>query len=179
MTTTGRESGPVPAAGAAAPEKSLHDPHPGTAGVVVRELLSTEFSGAALVWRDYHETTGNPVTDRIFAVIAEGSIASLARCRYHPGGYEVDGIWTPPDFRKRGYSKLCIAALVEACHNDDLSMYAVRHLTGFYGTFGFVPVAEKDLPAAIRERYTWAAGNLEGAEVQPMVRRAGRGTLFS
>jgi N-acetylglutamate synthase-like GNAT family acetyltransferase len=57
-------------------------------------------------------------------------------------------------------------------------MYAVRHLTAFYASFGFVPIPETDLPPTIRERYTWAAGNLEGAEVQPMVRKAGIGSLF-
>jgi hypothetical protein len=41
-----------------------------------------------------------------------------------------------------------------------------------------VPIPETDLPPTIRERYTWAAGNLEGAEVQPMVRKAGIGSLF-
>ena len=144
----------------------------------VRELSVGEFDTAAAVWKDYHETTGAPASDRIFGVFHEGGLVSLARCRRHPGGIEVDGIWTPPGFRKHGYSRLVVAALVEACHNDDLYMYAVRHLTGFYAGFGFVPIPEKELPPAIRERYTWAAGNLEGAEVQPMVRRAGRGTIF-
>jgi N-acetylglutamate synthase-like GNAT family acetyltransferase len=68
---------------------------------------------------------------------------------------------------------MVVSALVEACHNDDLFMYAVCHLVMFYAGFGFEPVKETDLPPDIRERYTWAAGNLEGAEVQPMRRKAG------
>ncbi len=146
---------------------------------VIRELTGGEFSHAAEVWRDYHETTADPATDRVFGVFLEGTLVSLARCRRHDGGLEVDGIWTPPPHRGYGYSRMLVGALVEACHNENLFMYAVSHLTGFYTRFGFVPIPEKDLPSSIRERYTWAAGNLEGAEVQPMVRKAGTGTIFT
>lgn len=139
----------------------------------VRELKVAEFPLADLVWRDYHDTTGDPTQDRIFAAFSAGTLVSLARCRRHRGGLEVDGVFTPDTFRKRGYSHMVMGALVEACHNDDLYMYAVRHLTGFYSQFGFEPIPESTLPPIIRERYTWAAGNLEGAEVQPMRRKAG------
>lgn len=140
---------------------------------VVRELASAEFPLADAVWREYHETTGNPRTDRIIAVISEGTLVSLARCRRHPDGLEVDGIFTPEQYRKKGYAGLAVGALVEACHNDVLYMHAVRHLTGFYAKYGFGPIPENELPPTIRERYVWAAGNMEGAKVQPMRRNAG------
>ncbi|NMB78584.1 MAG: GNAT family N-acetyltransferase, partial [Methanomicrobiales archaeon] len=143
-----------------------------------RELESEEFPVAAVVWTDYHETTGDPALDRIFGVYCGSDLVSLARCRRHTGGFEVDGIWTPPRYRGQGYSRLAVSALVEACHNENLYMYAVRHLVGFYGSFGFLEIPEKTLPPSIRERYTWAAGNLEGAEVQPMCRKAGTGMLL-
>ena len=146
---------------------------------VVRELREDEFGAAAVVWHDYHETTGDPATDRIFGMFTGSELVSLGRCRRHAGGWEVDGIWTLPQHRGRGYSRHVVGALIEACHNEELYMYAVRHLTGFYGRFGFVSIPEAALPPSIRERYTWAAGNLEGAEVQPMVRKAGSGTIFS
>jgi PAS domain S-box-containing protein len=140
---------------------------------VVRELRADEFPRAREVWLDYHETTADPMQDRVFAAILAGKIVSLARCRHHPDGIEVDGIFTPVTCRSRGYSRLAVRALVEACHNDDLYMHAVKDLTTFYQSFGFEPVTERDLPPTIRERYLWAAGNLEGAEVQPMCRKAG------
>jgi len=140
---------------------------------IVRELRVSEFPLANKVWREYHETTGDPATDRIFVVFFDGEICSVARCRRYPDGLEVDGIFTPDPFRKKGYSRLAVGALVEACHNDNLYMYAVLHLTSFYSQFGFEPIPESSLPLVIRERYTWAAGNLEGAEVQPMRRCAG------
>jgi len=49
-------------------------------------------------------------------------------------------------------------------------MYAVDHLVEFYGTFGFVPIPEKELPVTVRERYSWALGEMKGAEVTPMKR---------
>ncbi|OPY38648.1 MAG: hypothetical protein A4E35_00432 [Methanoregula sp. PtaU1.Bin051] len=160
MNATGRDNNNLPV--------YLDDDLP-----VIRELRSDEFSYANEVWRDYHETTGDPATDRVFAVFTAGRIVSLARCRWHPDGYEVDGIFTPDTFRHRGYSRMAVAALVEACHNEDLYMHSVLHLTGFYTKFGFAPIEEKDLPPTIRDRYTWATGNLEGAEVRPMKRPAG------
>lgn len=149
---------------------------PGPASVpgIVRELRADEFGLADELWKEYHETKGDPGRDRIFAVFSGTVPVSLARCRRHPDGLEVDGIFTPEACRGNGYSRMAVAALAEACHNDDLFMYAVRHLVGFYARFGFEPILETALPATIRERYTWAAGNLEGAEVQPMRRNAGR-----
>ncbi len=141
---------------------------------VVRELRSEEFPLADEVWRDYHGMTADPARDRIFAVFAGGRIVSLARCRRHPdGSMEVDGVFTPEIERGKGYARKVVRALVVACHNDDLYMYAVESLTGLYAEFGFISIPERDLPPPIRERYTWAAGNMEGAEVRPMRRRAG------
>ena len=139
----------------------------------VRELKAEEFPQADRCWVEYHDTTGDPATDRIFAVFLGDTIVSLARCRRHPDGMDVDGIFTPAEHRRKGYSRLAVGALVEACHNDDLYMHAVLHLTGFYAGYGFVLIPEKELPPTIRERYVWAGGNLEGAEVQPMYRKAG------
>jgi GNAT superfamily N-acetyltransferase len=145
----------------------------GSGPLQARELRADEFSLADEIWVDYHETKGDPGTDRIFSVFSGKMPVSLGRCRRHPDGLEVDGIFTPEPFRGKGYSRMVVSALVEACHNDILYMYAVRHLVPFYATFGFEPIPETVLPDTIRERYTWAAGNLEGAEVLPMRRSAG------
>jgi len=147
--------------------------HSAETGPEVREIVPDEFFRADAVWFEYHETRGDPALDRIFAVIRDEQIVSLARCRRHPDGMEVDGIFTPVAYRYNGYSRLAVSALVDACHNDDLFMHAVRDLIPFYRSFGFEIIAERDLPQTIRERYVWAAGNLEGAEVQPMRRKAG------
>lgn len=145
-----------------------------TAEPVVRELRSAEFPLADEVWRDYHGMDGDPARDRVFAVFSAGKIVSLARCRRHPdGSQEVDGVFTPEAYRGRGYARMVVGALVVACHNDDLYMYAVENLTGLYAEFRFMSIPERDLPPGVRERYTWAAGNVEGAEVRPMYRRAG------
>lgn len=154
-------------------QKSPNFSGPGADIPLVRELKPEEFPLAETVWKEYYEATGDPVTDRIFAVLSAGKIVSLARCRRHPDGLEVDEIFTPQEHRKKGYADMVVEALVEACHNDVLYMHAVRSLAGFYEKYGFTAIPEKDLPSTIRERYTWAGGNMEGAEVQPMRRNAG------
>lgn len=146
----------------------------------IRELGSAEFPDANRVWVDYHETIGDPEKDRIFAAFEGGEIVSLARCRDHPdGSSEVDAVFTPEEYRGRGLSRQVVGALVEACYNEELLMYAVQHLKKFYGEFGFVSVPEGALSTSVRERYLWAAGNMEGAEVIPMKRPSGRPALLT
>lgn len=147
--------------------------------VEIRELKSDEFSDANVVWIEYHETKGEPQSDRVFAAFEGDKIVSLARLRRHPDGCEVDAVFTPEPYRGRGLSRQVVGALVEACYNEELTMYAVQHLKKFYSEFGFLPIPEGDLPASVRERYLWAAGNLDGAEVIPMKRLPARPSILT
>jgi len=138
--------------------------------IETRELRSEEFGLAEEIWEDYHGLKADPKTDRIFGVFADGRLVSVARCRRHPDGYEVDGVFTPVRFRGRGYARRAMDALVEACQHDTLYMHAVRNLVDFYGKYGFVSIPESELPPTIRGRYAFALGEMEGANVQPMRR---------
>lgn len=151
---------PVPSA-----DSSLRDLPP-----FARELLSAEFPVANELWVDYHQTRGDPVTDRIFAAFADGIAVSLARCRRHPDGLEVDAVFTPVEHRGHGYAHLTMKALIEACGYESLYMHSVLNLTEFYGKYGFVVIREDELPPTIRQRFAFAGGQLEGANVQPMMR---------
>jgi nucleotide-binding universal stress UspA family protein/GNAT superfamily N-acetyltransferase len=135
-----------------------------------RELSPSEFYMAEKIWFDYHQTKSDPWHDRIFAVFIEDTPVSVARCKRHDDGYEVDGIFTWDEFRKNGYARKAIEALIRECGTSVLYMYAVQHLVDFYTSFGFVPIPEKDLPMTVRERYSWAKGEMKGAEVCPMKR---------
>lgn len=159
------ETGEEPAEGELLSKDELPDMIP-----EVRELKSCEFNKANEIWTDYHNTTGDPWTDRLFGVFLNGRLVSVARCRRRSDGFEVDGVFTPDEYRNKGYANLVVGALVEACHNYDLYMFSVSHLTEFYRRYGFNEIALKELPEGIRERYSWAQGNLEGAGVQPMAR---------
>jgi signal transduction histidine kinase/GNAT superfamily N-acetyltransferase len=139
-------------------------------GVFVRELFSAEFPIAETLWTGYHQTRGDPKTDRIFAVFSQDEAVSVARCRKHPDGFEVDAVFTPENFRGHGYAHAVMRGLVEACGEDTLYMHSVKNLTGFYSHFGFIPIAESELPPSIRERYAWAGGEMDGANVSPMKR---------
>ncbi len=154
---------PVPAPGAGHGVRYSGD-------TVVRELTAAEFPVADALWVDYHNTTGDPAIDRIFAAFADGEAVSLARCRRHPDGLEVDAIFTPARHRGHGYANAAVRGLVEACGHDPLYMHSVLNLTGFYAHYGFVPIPEEELPPTIRARYAWAQGEMEGANVAPMMR---------
>jgi GNAT superfamily N-acetyltransferase len=135
-----------------------------------RELAMSEFYLAEKIWFDYHQTKSDPEHDRIFAVFVENTPVSVARCKRHTDGYEVDGIFTWEEFRGNGYARNALDALIRECGNSVLFMHAVIHLVDFYASSGFVPIPEEELPLTVRERYSWALGNLKGAEVCPMKR---------
>ncbi|MFA5348041.1 MAG: ATP-binding protein [Methanoregula sp.] len=145
-----------------------------SSGTIVRELCSAEFPVAETLWAEYHQTKGDSLTDRIFAGFVAGEVVSVARCRRHPDGFEVDAVFTPAIHRGHGYAHAVIWGLVEACGHEPLYMHSVKDLTGFYDHFGFVIINESELPPTIRERYAWAGGNMEGADVCPMKRSPNR-----
>lgn len=138
--------------------------------IEARELRKDEFPLAEKIWIHYHQQTADPERDRIFGVFVEGSLVSVARRRAHPDGLEVDGVFTPTEYRGRGYAKRTVDALVAACGNETLYMHSTLELVGFYGSFGFVSIPESDLPPTIRARFNFALGDMESANVQPMMR---------
>jgi nucleotide-binding universal stress UspA family protein/GNAT superfamily N-acetyltransferase len=140
--------------------------------VSVRELIRTEFALAEEVWLTYHQQKADPGTDRVFGVFVEGALAAVARCRRHPDGLEVDGVYVPDDYRDRGYARKAVQALVDACGQESLYMHSTLPLARFYSSFGFRQISEDELPRSIRERFNFAEGDLEGANVVPMGRPA-------
>ena len=136
----------------------------------VRELSTGEFYFAEKIWIDYHQTKSDPGTDRIFCVFVEDTPVSVARCKQHPDGYEIDGIFTWKEFRGNGYARKTISALIDKCGDEILYMYAVLPLMNFYSSLGFEPIREHDLPDTIRERYAWAMGDMNAADICPMKR---------
>jgi signal transduction histidine kinase/predicted GNAT family acetyltransferase len=165
---TGRDAPERPFLSAMATTDTREARYPG--GTFVRELSTAEFPVAERLWTDYHQTKGDPRSDRIFAVFSQGEAVSVARCRKHPDGFEVDAVFTPSLHRGHGYAHAVMGGLVEACGHDTLFMHSVKNLTGFYSHFGFVTIPESELPPSIRERYAWAEGEMEGANVSPMKR---------
>ncbi|NTW92318.1 MAG: GNAT family N-acetyltransferase, partial [Methanoregulaceae archaeon] len=110
-----------------------------------------------------------------FGVFVEGTLVCLARCRRHPGGSEVDGVFTLEEFRGRGYAKEVMEILVAACGREPLYMHSTLQLTEFYGGFGFQGISEQELPPDIRARFDFAMGEMQGSNVQPMMRPADPG----
>lgn len=147
-----------------------------TLTTTTRELEVSEFPLAEEVWRFYHQQKADLGSDRIFGVFLEKMLVAAARCRRHPDGLEVDAVFVPIEFRSHGYARMAVAALVDACGSEPLYMHATLELVDFYGTFGFVPIPENELPLEIKKRFDFALGDLEGANVRPMRRLPPPGT---
>ena len=140
--------------------------------VIVKELMKAEFRLAEQVWMSYHQQKVDPDTDRIFGVFVEGALAAIARCRRHPDGLEVDGVYVPDDYRDRGYARKAVQVLIDACGSEPLYMHSTLALVKFYSSFGFEPIPESALPRSIKERFNFAEGEMKGANVSPMKRPA-------
>ncbi|KUG20669.1 MAG: GNAT family N-acetyltransferase [Methanomicrobiaceae archaeon] len=138
--------------------------------VDVRELAPEEFPLAEELWLGYHQQKADLQSDRIFGVFLENHPVSVARCKRHPDGLEVDGVFTPEEFRGRGFARKAVEALIAGCGNETLYMHSTLELVSFYETFGFKKIRERDMPRSIRSRFGFALGEMKGANVQPMKR---------
>jgi nucleotide-binding universal stress UspA family protein/GNAT superfamily N-acetyltransferase len=136
----------------------------------VRELRHDEFPLVEEIWEHYHGQKTDPATDRIFGVFIDDDLSAVARCRRHPDGLEVDGVFVPEEFRNKGYARKAVQVLVETCGSDVMYMHSTLELVAFYRTFGFVPIPESELPPTIRDRFAFSLGELEGSNVRPMKR---------
>ena len=142
-------------------------------GTEVRELRYDEFPLAVKLWEEYRGQKNDMPEERIFGVFADGSLAATARCTRHTDGLEMDCVFASEKFRGRGYARLAVQALIDACGSEQIFIHSTIALISFYRTFGFVPIPEDQLPTTIRERFLFCFGEMMGCNVCPMT-RAGR-----
>lgn len=142
----------------------------------VRELFPHEFLRVETeVWSHYHDQKAHPASDRIFGALIGEYLVGAARCRKHPDGYDVDGVFVLPEYRGRGIARNLMDLLIRECgERETLYMHSRTELVDFYASFGFFTIPERDLPRTIRERFNFNSGSLETLEVTPMQRKPGR-----
>ena len=74
-------------------------------------------------------------------------------------------------YRRRGFARSAMLLLIEECgRNETLYMHSKIELVDFYGSLGFYPIPETDLPKTIQDRFGFCMGNLKGIDVCPMKR---------
>jgi len=142
-------------------------------GVVVRELKYEEFGLAVKLWEEYRGQKNDMPEERVFAVFENGTLAATARCTRHTDGLEMDCVFSSERFRGKGYARLAVQALIDACGKEQIFIHSTIVLITFYKTFGFVPIPEDQLPRTIRERFLFCFGEMAGCNVCPMTRKAG------
>jgi GNAT superfamily N-acetyltransferase len=143
--------------------------------VDVRELSPAELVRAEReLWIHYHQQTADQANDRLFAAFAGSKLIGVARCSRHPDGLEVDAVYVLDEYRRRGFARSVMLLLIEECgRHETLYMHSKTELMDFYGSLGFYPMPESDLPKTIRDRFGFCMGNLKGIDVCPMKRDPG------
>lgn len=139
-------------------------------GAEVRELNRGEFPLAEKLWEEYRGQKNDMPEERVFAVFENHVLAATARCTRHPDGLEMDCVFSGERFRGRGYARLAVQALINACGREPIFIHSTIALIPFYRTFGFVPIPEELLPRTIRERFIFCFGEMAGCNVCPMTR---------
>lgn len=150
---------------------------PRVEAVEVRELTPSEMVRAEKeLWIHYHQQKADRKHDRLFAVFSGARIIGVARCSRHEDGLEVDAVYVLDEYRLRGFARSVMILLIEECgRNEMLYMHSKTELVNFYGSLGFRPIPEADLPKSIRDRFGFCMGDLAGISVCPMRREPGQG----
>ena len=143
--------------------------------VQAREIAGDELARAGEAWSHYRQQTPDRSRDRVFGVFVEQELVSLARCRRYGDGMELDGVFTREEFRGRGYAGKAVSLLVRECGTLPMFTYSTGEMVRFFESFGFASIPERDVPPSIRERYSFAAGELGNANLYPMRREASGG----
>jgi GNAT superfamily N-acetyltransferase len=140
--------------------------------VDVRELTPAELIRAEReLWTHYHQQTADRINDRLFAAFSGNKLIGVARCSRHPDGLEVDAVYVLDEYRRHGFARSVMVRLIEECgRHETLYMHSKIELVDFYGSLGFYPMAESELPKTIRDRFGFVMGNLKGIDVCPMKR---------
>ena len=89
----------------------------------------------------------------------------------------MDGVYVLDEYRLKGYARSIMKRLIEECgRNETLYMHSKTELREFYGSMGFYPIPEPELPKTIRDRFGFVMGNLQGIDVCPMRRDPSSGS---
>ena len=143
--------------------------------VTPRELTHAEFPLAEQVWQQYHGQVPDTATDRIFGVFVDGKLAATARFTRHKDGNEMDCVYTRDEYRGRGLARVVVELLLDTCGYERIFIHSTLVLVPFYTTFGWKPLAEKEMPPSVRARLVFCFGEMVGCNAAPMVREPGRG----
>lgn len=138
--------------------------------VIVRELSVDEFVLVETLWLHYHGQKTDKTTDRIVGAFVDEKLAAVARCRHHPDGLEVDGIYAAEELRGEGLARLVMEELLRVFGDRVLFLHSTLILVRFYGSLGFVAIPEQELPPTIKERLAFCFGEMKGCGVVPMRR---------
>jgi GNAT superfamily N-acetyltransferase len=99
--------------------------------------------------------------DTEYIAIAEwkGTPCGIGRLVRMEGGHEeLGGMYVLDGFRQKGIARSIVSHLLEQ-HNEQARLWCIpfRHLSGFYESFGFVPVGpdHPDIPAAVAKKMNW------------------------
>ena len=138
--------------------------------VVVGELDPGEFSLAETLWEEYRGQKADRQHERIFGVFEDGRLAATARHTLHSDGAEMDCVFASEKYRGKGYARMAVEALLEACGSEQIYIHSTLVLIPFYKKLGFVPIPEDKLPRTIRERFLFCFGEMAGCNVCPMFR---------
>ncbi len=118
--------------------------------ITIRELAPEEFPLVDRLWEQYRGQETDRAIDRVIGAFADGVLVGTARVRRHVDGLEVDGVFVSEAHRGEGLARRLVQAVLDEFGSVPLWLHSTIPLIGFYGSFGWVPIPEAQLPPTIK-----------------------------
>lgn len=124
----------------------------GLVSVSVRIADSRDYDAARAAYAAWGYSGGVLDDDVVYLAERESALAGIVRRTVEHGHTMLRGMWIAPALRRDGIGTALLRVFDRDLAGRECLCVPFTHLTGFYGQIGFVPMAEADAPAFLRER---------------------------
>lgn len=118
----------------------------------IRIARPEEYAGVLQAYEAWGYGGGVQPGDRIYLAEADGELVGIVRRTREHEVTMLRGMQVAPEWRGRGIGNRLLNALVAELGADECFCVPYAHLTGFYGSAGFVEIPEENVPPFLRYR---------------------------
>ena len=90
--------------------------------------------------------------EQFWVIACDGEVVACGQLRNFPGAQELGSLVVAPEWRGRGLGAALMEQLVAEA-SKPLYLECPAHMADYYAGFGFVPVAWRTLPPALKAKF--------------------------
>lgn len=119
---------------------------------IIRIARPEEYARVLQTYEAWGYGGGVQLDDRVYIAEVGGELAGIVRRTREHEVTMLRGMQVAPERRGRGIGWRLLQALVAELGGEECFCVPYTHLTGFYGSVGFVEIAEENTPPFLRYR---------------------------